>query len=137
MRRYIGTVLVPRAGHFHYENINIFLEIKYTEAVLSNSTRKLLWLEITKNANCTGKKMHLLCRLLLFSADFRNSFPIAWRGRVYDGSRFNRTLMASVVGRFSGAAVRCGRPRLSLVIKPRGRPSKAPTPRPGRLAYTV
>jgi len=28
--------------------ILIFFQIKYTEAVLSNSTRKLLWFEITK-----------------------------------------------------------------------------------------
>jgi len=30
--------------------------IKYTEAILSNSTRKLLWFEITKNADCSFKK---------------------------------------------------------------------------------
>jgi len=28
--------------------MNIFFEIKYTEAILSNSTRKLFWFEITK-----------------------------------------------------------------------------------------
>ena len=33
----IGTVLVPWAGHFQRQNINIFFEIKYTEALLSNS----------------------------------------------------------------------------------------------------
>jgi len=32
-------------GHFQYEYI---FEIKYTEVILSNSTRKLLWFEITK-----------------------------------------------------------------------------------------
>ena len=38
-----GTVLVPWAN----AKIQI-LQIKYTEAVLSNSTRKLLWFEISK-----------------------------------------------------------------------------------------
>jgi len=45
----IGTVLVPWAGHFHpVLNINVFFQIKYTEAILSNSARKPLWFEITK-----------------------------------------------------------------------------------------
>jgi len=44
----IGTVLILWAGHFQYWNINIFFQIKYTQAMLSNSTRKLLWFEITK-----------------------------------------------------------------------------------------
>ena len=44
----IGTVPVPSAGHFQCRNINIFFSTKYTEAILSNSTRKLLWFEITK-----------------------------------------------------------------------------------------
>jgi len=30
------------------ENISIFFKTKYIEAILSNSTRKLLWFEITK-----------------------------------------------------------------------------------------
>jgi len=33
-----------------------FFQIKYTEASLSSSTRKLLWFEITKNADCCLKK---------------------------------------------------------------------------------
>jgi len=41
-------VPVPWAGHFQCQNINIFFQIKYAEAILSNSTRKLLWFEITK-----------------------------------------------------------------------------------------
>jgi len=44
----IGTVLVPWAGHFQCLNTNIFFQIKYTEAILSDSTRKLLWFKITK-----------------------------------------------------------------------------------------
>ena len=44
----IGTVLVLWAGYFLCQNINIFSQIKYTEAILSNSTRKLLWFEINR-----------------------------------------------------------------------------------------
>jgi len=42
-----GTVPVPCAGHFQWQNINIFFKYN-TEAILSNSTRRLLWFEITK-----------------------------------------------------------------------------------------
>ena len=42
----IGTVLVPSDGHFQCKNIN--LSLKYTEAILSNNTRNLLWFEITE-----------------------------------------------------------------------------------------
>ena len=45
----IGTVLVPWAGHFQRMlNISIFFQTEYTEAILSSSTRKLLWFEISK-----------------------------------------------------------------------------------------
>jgi len=44
----IGTVLVPRAGHFPMLKYKCTSEIKYTEAILSNCTRKQLWFEITK-----------------------------------------------------------------------------------------
>jgi len=44
----IGTVPVPWAGPFRCKNINVFFQIKYTEAIISNGTRKLLWFEITK-----------------------------------------------------------------------------------------
>jgi len=44
----IGTVLVRRAGHFQCQSINIFFQIKYTEAISPNSTRKLLRFEISK-----------------------------------------------------------------------------------------
>jgi len=43
----IGTVLVPWAGYFQ-SLILIHFQIKYTETILSNSTQKLLWFEITK-----------------------------------------------------------------------------------------
>ena len=43
----IGTVLVPWAGHFNAKYKYIF-QIKCTKAILSNSTRKLLWFEITE-----------------------------------------------------------------------------------------
>jgi len=45
--------------------------IKYTEAILSNSTRKLLWFEIG-NMLIAVLKINLLCRLLEFSAHFRS-----------------------------------------------------------------
>jgi len=35
-------------GHFPSYNINILFQIKHTETILSNTTRKLLWFEITK-----------------------------------------------------------------------------------------
>jgi len=35
------------AGYFQCKNINIF-QVKYTEAILSKSIRKLLWFEVTK-----------------------------------------------------------------------------------------
>jgi len=40
-------VLVPWLAIFNGEILTLF-QIKYTEAILSNSTRKLLWFEITK-----------------------------------------------------------------------------------------
>jgi len=42
----IGTVLVPWAGHFQCWNINILLQIKYMEAILSNSIRKLSYIHL-------------------------------------------------------------------------------------------
>jgi len=49
---------------------NIF-QIKYTEAILSNSTRKLLWFEITEMLIAV-KNQNLLCYLLYFSAHVRS-----------------------------------------------------------------
>jgi len=45
-------------------------QIKYTEAILSNSTLKLLWFEISKMLIAVFAKIHLSCYLLQFSADF-------------------------------------------------------------------
>jgi len=39
-------------------------QIKYVETILSSSTHKLLWFEITKNCWLQFKKINLLCRLL-------------------------------------------------------------------------
>ena len=46
----IGTVLVPWAGQwpFPMQKYKCIFQIKYTEAILSNSIRKLLWFEITR-----------------------------------------------------------------------------------------
>jgi len=44
-----------------------FFQIKYTEAILSNSTRKLLWFEMNKMLIAV-LKINLLRHLLLFSA---------------------------------------------------------------------
>jgi len=41
-----------------------FFQIKYTEAVLSNSTGKLLWFEITQHADSIFKEINLLRYLL-------------------------------------------------------------------------
>jgi len=50
------------------KNINIYFQIKYTEAILSNSTRKLSQFQITELPNAVMKKISLLCYLLQFSA---------------------------------------------------------------------
>ena len=49
-------------------------QIKYTEAILSNSTLKLLWFEISKMLIAVFAKIHLSCYLLQFSADFCSPF---------------------------------------------------------------
>jgi len=43
-------------------------QIKYAEKVLSNSTRKLLWFEITRMLIAVFRKINLLCHLLKFLA---------------------------------------------------------------------
>jgi len=47
-----------------------FFQIKYTETILSNNTRKLLWFEIAKMLIAVKEK--ILCHLLQFSAHFRS-----------------------------------------------------------------
>ena len=44
----IGTVPVPCDGHVPMLKYKYVFEIKYAEAILSNSPRKLLWFETTK-----------------------------------------------------------------------------------------
>jgi len=60
---------------FNAKNINrpIFFQVKYTEAILSNSTRKLLWFEITKMLIAVKNKFIVLF-IIIFGA---LSFPIA------------------------------------------------------------
>jgi len=50
-------------------------QIKYTEEILSNSTRKLLWFEIKQNADCsfTKKKKFIVLLIIIFGT---LSFPI-------------------------------------------------------------
>ena len=57
------------------KNINILFQIKYTEAILSNSTRKLLWFEISK-MTIAVLKINLLCYLLKCSAHFRSQLIV-------------------------------------------------------------
>jgi len=52
-------------------NYKYISQIKYTEAILSNSTRKLLWFEIRKMLIAV-LKMNLLGYLLQFSAHVRS-----------------------------------------------------------------
>ena len=61
----IATVLVPWAGQWPFPMLKYkhIFQIKYTEAILSNSTRKLLWFEIAKMLIAV-KKINLLCYLL-------------------------------------------------------------------------
>jgi len=64
-----GTVLVPRAGHFPWWNINKYIfQIKYTEAILSksNSTRKLLWFGITKKLIAFKKNKYIVSLIAIF-----------------------------------------------------------------------
>jgi len=43
-----GPALVPWAGHFQCKNTNTFFEQYAWKQFFSNSTRKVLWFEITK-----------------------------------------------------------------------------------------
>ena len=45
----IATVLVHWAGHFQCLKYKYTFQIKHTEAILSNSTRKLLYMEWSKS----------------------------------------------------------------------------------------
>ena len=72
----IGTALVPWA----FLMLKYIFEIKYTEAILSNSTWKLLRFEITMMLIAV-KKINALCHLLQLSAHFRSLF---WLPSVLD-----------------------------------------------------
>jgi len=52
---------------------NIFFQIKYTEAILSNSTRKLLWFEISKMLTAVLKIKFIVLFIIIFGTF---SFPI-------------------------------------------------------------
>ena len=49
-------------------------QIEYTEATLSNSTRKLLWFEITKMLTAV-KEINLLCHLGTYCNFWHTFFP--------------------------------------------------------------
>jgi len=52
----IGTVPVPRLAISSAKILIYIFQIKYTEVILSDSTRKLLWFEITKMLIAVKKK---------------------------------------------------------------------------------
>ena len=66
-------------------------QIKYTEAILSNSTRKLLWFEITKMLIAV-KKISLLSFIIIIGT---LSFPV---GRNYQRSVGLRPQVSAVAG---------------------------------------
>ena len=57
----IGIVLVPWAGPFQCYNIN-----RYTAAISSNSTRKLLWFEINKMLIAVLKNKYIVLFIIIF-----------------------------------------------------------------------
>ena len=67
-------------GHFQCSNINIFFQTEYAEAILSNSTRKLLWFEISKMMIAVYKNNFIVLFITIFGTlsfptgnDFRHS----------------------------------------------------------------
>ena len=52
--------------------------IKYTEAILSNGTRKLLWFEITKMLTVVQKIIFLVSFIIIFGIFGTFSFPITF-----------------------------------------------------------
>jgi len=51
-------------------------KIKYTEPILSNSTRKLLWFEIQQNADYSLRKKFIVSFIIIFCT---LSFPVPQR----------------------------------------------------------
>jgi len=61
------------------QNCKYIFQIKYTEAILSNSTRKLLWFEITKMLTAVLKKIIVLFIIIFDALSFPMSLqPDAW-----------------------------------------------------------
>jgi len=58
-----------------------FFQIKYTEAILSNSTGKLLWTEITKMLIAVYKKLFTALFIIIFGA---LSFPMQFVRTFYE-----------------------------------------------------
>jgi len=105
-RKCAGTIgTVPRFPGLSISNDKIlmyFSQIKYTEAIVSNNTRKVLWLEITKMLIAVQEK--ILRHLLYF---FQHTFVPYWAVFVYPGrhsDRFSRFVRRS---RLRRCAERC------------------------------
>jgi len=62
----IGTVPVPWAGHFPMPKYKYIFQTKYTEAILPDSTRKLLWVEISKMLVAVFKNIFVVLFILIF-----------------------------------------------------------------------
>ena len=68
-------MLIPSLGWpFSVLKYKYIFQVKYTEAILSNNSRKLLRFEITKMLIACSLKLNLLCYLLQFSAYFRSLY---------------------------------------------------------------
>ena len=86
------------------------------EAILSNSTRKLLWFEITKNADCRFKSTFIV----LFCDNFRRAFVPHWRRRHRAEVMKSQRVCQSVPKRLGTTRRRAGR-RRQLVGPPLNR----------------
>ena len=58
-------MLVPRGWPFPTLNYEYIFQIIYTEAILSNSSRKLLWFEIAKNADRSNKNKFIVLIIII------------------------------------------------------------------------
>jgi len=67
----IGTVPVPLGWPFPVLKYEYIFQIKYTEAILSNSTGKLLWFEITKMLIAVQEKIN---KFTVNYYNFRHTF---------------------------------------------------------------
>jgi len=64
-------------------------QIKYTEAILSNSTRKLLWFEITKLLIAV-LRINLLCHFIIIFGTL--SFPVGLSLKIGNGMECELTI---------------------------------------------